>query len=130
MPANSLPTQETILNLIDELIEQDIPVIVEGYKDRQALKELGLKRIITLNKPLYKIVESLKSKEVAVLTDLDWRGKKLYSRISHDCQRFGIKVNNKLRHFLFRKTPLRHIEGLGTFLRHLEDHNHSLVAKR
>ncbi len=118
-----MQTQEAILNLIDELIELDIPIIVEGYKDKKTLNELGLKRIITLNKPLYKIVENLKSKEVAVLTDLDWRGKKLYSRISQDCQRFGIKLNNKLRHFLFRKTPLRHIEGLGTFLKNQEKFN-------
>lgn len=119
---------ETILDLLDELIDQNIPVIVEGRKDKQTLKGLGLKndKIITLNKPLYQIVENLKSKEVAILTDLDWRGRKLYSKISHDCIRFGIKINNKLRHFLFRKTPLKHIEGLDTFLKNLNQNNSNL----
>ncbi len=111
---------EEILSLIDEICEQKIPVIVEGHNDKKALRELGIESIFTLNLPLFKIVERVKGKEVVILTDLDKKGKQLYRRIQHDCIHHGIKINNKLRHFLFRETELTHIEGLPTYLKNLE----------
>jgi len=108
---------EQIREFLDELIADDVLVIVEGLKDVRTLKALGLSNIIPLKKPLYAVVEevAVKAKEVAILTDLDGKGKELYHTLSTGLQRHGVKINNKLREFLF-KTKLSHIEGLSTYL--------------
>ena len=61
---------------------ENIPVIVEGSNDRKALEELGISNIIILKgKPLYKLVESIKDRNAAVLTDLDESGKRMYHEL-------------------------------------------------
>ncbi len=108
---------EQINELLDEIQREGLLVIVEGLKDKRALEGLGIVRVFSLNKPLYAAVEEVaaKEKEIVLLTDLDEEGKKLYHRLSIDLQRHGVKVNNKLREFLFT-TKLRHIEGLTSYL--------------
>ncbi len=108
---------ETIKKEIDKLIESQILIVVEGKNDKKALKNLGLKNVVTLSTPLYQVVEIIKDKEVVILTDFDKKGKELYRKIKSDCSQRGIKINNKLRLFLMTKTQLVHIEGLDTYLR-------------
>lgn len=94
-------------------------VIVEGIKDRRALQELGFKKIVILNKPLYAIVEEVVetgAKTVLILTDLDKEGKKLYSYLYKHLTERGVKIDNKLREYLFKETQLRQIEGLVTYV--------------
>lgn len=114
-----------ILLLLQDLQENDTPILVEGKNDRAALEQLGLYNVIMLDKkPLFKVIEQLLSeeiKEIAILTDLDSEGRKLYRKLNHECSQRGIKVNNKLRHFLLRETTLGQIEGLATFLRRQEE---------
>jgi len=117
------PTEE-LLEWIDKIKNSDKIVIVEGREDKAALQRLGITNILQLNKkPLYKVVEELiqKAKEVIILTDLDKEGKKLYGKLNHDLQRFGVKVDNRFREFLFKKTKLRQIEGLDSYI---ERNNH------
>ena len=115
---------------IDELLEwtekignSDQIVVVEGKEDKEALKRLGITNVAQLNKkPIYKIVEELveEGKEVLILTDLDKKGKQLYGKINHDLQRFGVKVDNRFRNFLYKHTQLRQIEGLDTYINKLK----------
>ena len=106
---------------MDELIEElhnlrNTTVIVEGPNDQKALAQFGVTNIVQLDKPLYKVVEDLEEeKEVAILTDLDSHGKKLYKYFYNELTKRGVRVNNKLRILLF-KTTLRQIEGLGSFI--------------
>ena len=111
--------QEEIIRFVEELNNSAIPAIVEGKKDKAALEELGIKQCLTLNKgeALYHVVESLTAKEIAILTDLDKEGKALYGKLHEECTRRGIKINNHLRNFLLKETPLGTIEGLPAFLR-------------
>jgi len=92
-------------------------IIVEGKKDKHALELLGIKNIITLNKPLFEIVENISSnyKECVLLTDLDKKGKILYSKLKKDLQRNGVKTNDNFRNFLYKRTNLTNIEGLLTY---------------
>jgi len=108
---------EQIRELLDEIKRNRLLVVVEGLKDVRALEELGVERIFSLKGPLFTVVENIASteREVVLLTDLDEEGKKLYHSLSVDLQRHGVKINNKLREFLF-KTKLRHIEGLTSYL--------------
>ena len=107
---------EDILELLEKLRSEDIPLLVEGKKDKEAFWKLCFGNIIVLEKrALYKVIEQLLNdeiKEIAILTDLDMEGRKLYQRLNDECSRRGIRVNNKLRHFLLRETPLTTMEGL------------------
>src|SRR3989338_2793007 len=110
---------EKINFLIEKIKNTNILVIVEGKKDRMALQRLGIKNIAELSKkPLFQIVEEIanSNKECAILTDLDREGRQLYSKLNSNLQKNGVKINNKLREFLFRNTKLRQIEGINSYL--------------
>ena len=109
---------EGILNLIQQIIDYNILVIVEGKKDKKALEGLGVKRIVELEAH-HSLVEKIDEKEVVLLVDLDKEGKKIYGRLKDVLSRRGVKVNDKLRHYLFRDTQLRQVEGLATYLNSL-----------
>ncbi|MBW2979210.1 topoisomerase [Candidatus Woesearchaeota archaeon] len=99
-------------------------ILVEGKKDKKALTMLGIRpeAIITLKgKAMFKIVEEIVDygKECIILFDLDKKGKELYAEISKLLRRFGIKVDNRYRNFLF-KTKLRQIEGILHYLKTIE----------
>lgn len=110
-----------IMDYIEELKNNNKIVIVEGKKDKQALEQLGITNIITLSKkPIFQIIEEIsrKSKGVVILTDLDKEGKKLFGKLNSGLQYHGVKVDNKFRGFLFKKTKLRQIEGIIKYLTH------------
>ncbi len=104
-------------SLLHNLNETRAAIIVEGKKDKAALERLGVDagRIIMLNKnALFAVAESVAAEygAAAILTDLDGEGKKLYGRLNTALQRLGVKVDNRLRNFLFRNTKIRQVEGL------------------
>lgn len=105
---------------MDELLEEldNIrykTVIVEGKNDKKSLEKLGFNHVLTINKPLYEIVEDVEDKEVVILTDLDRAGKHLFGKLAKDFTRRGVKINSKIRRILFR-TDLRQIEGLANYI--------------
>lgn len=109
---------EEFQNIIEKIKESNILVIVEGRKDSAALQKFGIKNIIELSKkPIFQIVEEIanSSRECIILTDLDSEGKELYSKLNSALQKYGVKVENKLRDFLFKGTRLRQIEGIYTY---------------
>jgi len=103
---------------IAELKRKGKLIIVEGKRDKEALKNLGIKNVFVLNGPLYKNIEHISNnfKEVIILTDLDPEGRKLFSRLNSRLQERGVKVDNSFREFLFKETKLRQIEGILTYL--------------
>ncbi len=104
-----------------KLVEEQPFIIVEGSKDKASLQKLGLEHIITLKgKPLYKVVEHVaaETSECIILTDLDEEGKKLYGKLRQDLQKHGVKIDDRFRHFLFKETELRQIEGLYRHVQH------------
>ena len=96
-------------------------VLVEGIKDKKALEQLGVSNIITLKKPLYKIIEQIagSEKECIILLDLDKAGKDLYHKIVPSLKHLGVKVIDDYRNFLF-KTKLRQIEGIISYLNKIQ----------
>ena len=101
--------------LIQHIIDNNLLVIVEGKKDQKALQELGVEKVMTLDTH-HKLVEKVTEKEVVLLVDLDKEGKKLYGKLKDIFSRRGVKVNDKLRHYLFKNTTLRQIEGLTRYV--------------
>ena len=109
---------ETIEEWIEQLKDSHKLIIVEGKKDKEALETYGIRNIFPLNgKPLYKVIEEVADnyKDAIILTDLDKEGKKLFGNLNSNLSRFGVRVDNSFRNFLFRKTKLRQIEGLDKY---------------
>lgn len=104
-----------LLEIIQQIIDDDLLVIVEGKKDKKALEEFGIKNILTFDAH-HALAEKINEKEVVLLVDLDKEGKKIYGKLKDILSRKGIKINDKLRHYLFRNTKLRQIEGLVTYI--------------
>jgi len=107
------------LNHIEKIKSSGILVIVEGKNDRKALQSFGIKNIKELSKmPLFEVVEDVASenKECIILTDLDKKGKELYGKLNSGLQRYGVRVDNSFRNFLFKKTKIRQIEGILSLL--------------
>ena len=63
---SNLNIPSEIFTCLQEIQEQNIPIIVEGRNDKKALQELGLNNIFTLNMPLFKIVERINGKPQSV----------------------------------------------------------------
>lgn len=106
---------ETIDEWLESLRDSNLLILVEGKKDKLKLEEFGIKNILTVSsKPLYKTIEEISelNREVVILTDLDYEGRKLYSRLKHQCQKNGIKIDKKFREFLFNNTKVTQIEGI------------------
>jgi len=97
MSRNKRITIEELDGLLNDL--EDKLLIVEGKKDKKALKSLGLKNIIAIKgRPLYEVVESIKTnKEIVILTDFDKKGREIEKRLKYLLQRHKKRTNSRLR---------------------------------
>jgi 5S rRNA maturation endonuclease (ribonuclease M5) len=81
------------------------PIVVEGYRDVEALGELGIeKNVHTLSrKPLHEIAHELRHhKEVILLTDNDVYGKKVTRKLKDFFLNEGIHPNLRFRYEFMR----------------------------
>lgn len=85
--------KEILIDLEDKLL------IVEGKKDKKALKSLGLKNIIAIEgRPLYEVVENIKTrKEIVILTDFDKKGRYIEKKLRYLLQKYRKRINSRLR---------------------------------
>lgn len=110
---------QTFQDWINKLKKSDSLIIVEGKKDKQALRKLGITNIETLNgRPTHQLIEDIssKTKKVIILTDLDKEGKIFYHNIKHNLQKKKVKIEDGFRQFLFKKTNISCIESLPKFI--------------
>jgi 5S rRNA maturation endonuclease (ribonuclease M5) len=107
---------------LDELREKnkEIPIIVEGEKDKRALKSLGITGvIITINKgkTLTDFCDFLSSKyrEIIILTDWDKRGKKICAVLIKNLSG-RVKCDIEPRKLLAKHAHIRKVEGLPSWI--------------
>ncbi len=119
---------EETLKVIDELEElsREMPVIVEGKRDIEALELLGVKsNIITLSKGLSLLTfcetVSRDWPSVVMLTDWDRKGGQLARRLKEAFEANGTKVNYSIRMQLviLAKKDIKDIESLPAFVKRL-----------
>ncbi len=101
----------------------EVPIIVEGKKDEKALRRLGFKRIVKISgKPLEKVFEEVsKYKSVAILTDFDEEGKKIFSNLSRVLSSHRIKVHFFLRNKIKSTFKIKKIEEINSLTKFMED---------
>lgn len=84
---------EKIREVLHHLYEINklVPIIVEGKKDRKALRDIGFDgEIITLHsgKSIYEFTETIAQKfeKIVLLIDWDEKGEELYSKVGENLQ--------------------------------------------
>ncbi len=116
---------EGVLDILKRLKERDknIPIIVEGGKDKKALRILGIPEpIIKIKKgdTIFHIIEALRGKyqEVIVLTDWDRTGGRLAHRIKKACMANDITCNEEYRLELIKhlKKEIKDVESIPAFI--------------
>lgn len=112
---------EEILQTLEDLRELSLrlPVLVEGKKDRRALRGLGLRgKIVRVQNgsSIFELCETLARdhKEVVLLTDWDRRGGQLCRLLREGLAANGVRYNTEVRARLARltKKEVKDVEGL------------------
>lgn len=118
---------EEIEKTLDELRldNQTIPIIVEGEKDVQALRKLGLVgEIIRFNQGMtiaaFCDMIAQQYKEVIILTDWDRRGGYLCHTIERNI-RSRVKCNMRYRETFATRIPNKTVEGIPTWLENIKN---------
>lgn len=119
---------EQILKVIDDLEElsHDMPVIVEGRRDVEALRLLGVKsNVVTLARgmSLLTFADTISRgwPSVVLLTDWDRKGGQIARRLKEAFEANGTKVYDSIRKELviLAKKEIKDIESLPPFVRRL-----------
>lgn len=113
---------------ISEETAKGKPIIVEGKKDIDALKELAIKgKIITAKtgKSLLDVVSEIErtcSKEVVALLDFDRRGRELTKSLKQFLERAGVKFDITMwsELSLLVGGEVKDVEGLATYMKTLK----------
>jgi 2,5-diamino-6-(ribosylamino)-4(3H)-pyrimidinone 5'-phosphate reductase len=123
--------QEKIQQILECLAEESakgIPIIVEGKKDVETLRTLGVQGQIVTAKTggksrldLISEIEKTGNREVILLLDFDRRGKEWTAILRENLEKARIKTNVTFRKELLRFAgrELKDIEGLETYLQTL-----------
>jgi 5S rRNA maturation endonuclease (ribonuclease M5) len=124
--------EEQILQILEQLAEENKsgkPVLVEGRKDAEALKNLGINGQIifakTGGKSLLDVVSEIEvagASEILMLLDFNRRGRELTERLKHHMEKLGIKAN---MHYWLKLSSLvgkevKDVEGLAKYMKTLK----------
>jgi len=110
--------EKTFIELIEE--NKTIPIIVEGNKDIDALRKLGITgEIIGFNKglsiPDFCDRIAKKYKHIIILTDWDRKGGYLCSTIKKNLES-QVECNTRYREIFATKTMIKTVEGLPSWI--------------
>jgi 2,5-diamino-6-(ribosylamino)-4(3H)-pyrimidinone 5'-phosphate reductase len=120
--------EEKLQHIIAKLAEESAegkPVVVEGKKDAQTLRDLGLSGKIVMIKTGGKSflqateeIEQFRAHEVILLLDFDQRGKEGTMRLKHNLERAKVKVNTGYWKELFSLVgrEIQCVESLTSYL--------------
>lgn len=117
---------QKLLSIMEELqdyAEQGIPILIEGKKDEESLKELGIDgnfiKVSGSPHKLFEIAEiAAQSSKIIILTDFDRKGNELAQKLSEDIQRLGSYPNLQIRRRIMGITR-RYIKDIESLSRHL-----------
>ncbi len=115
---------ETLLQKLIEKSKEGATILVEGEKDAEALRKIGVTGKISCVKkiriPLYDYLQKCTElkEEIIVLTDFDRRGVQLAGKMTNYLERSGKSVNLmfwlKIRGFITH--DVKDVEGLASYV--------------
>ena len=124
--------EEQILQVLEQLAEENMngkPIIVEGQRDAETLRTLGINGQIifakTGGKSLLDVIseiEKAKTGEVIMLLDFDRRGRELTEKLKCHIEKAGIKANTHfwLKLYSLVGRELKDVEGLAKYMETLK----------
>ncbi|MEM2917147.1 MAG: toprim domain-containing protein [Candidatus Bathyarchaeia archaeon] len=124
--------EEQILQVLEQLAEENKngkPILVEGWKDAESLKELGVNGQIifakTGGKSLLDVIseiETLKTSEVIMLLDFDRKGRELTEILKHHIEKMSVRANTYywLRLSSLAGREVKDVEGLAEYMKTLK----------
>ncbi|RLE38853.1 hypothetical protein DRJ17_02760 [Candidatus Woesearchaeota archaeon] len=97
---------------------KDKIILVQYKTDKDELEQLGIKNILYLTKPEYKVIEQIAStsKECILLFNVNDKSNELCQKIRAKLEENGVKVNTRFRKLMFT-TDMREIRGLIKYIR-------------
>jgi len=116
-------TYQELENVVREMDDFVDAVVVEGARDKEALKEMGITKEIAMYSSGFSYVELVdylrsRHKCVAILTDFDRAGKSFNKKLSAGLEREGVKVEWRYREKIGRILGFRGmkcIESINSF---------------
>ncbi len=127
-PAERLEELEKVLSELEDR-SVDTPIVVEGAKDVEALKRLGItKNVHPLNQgeSIFNFCEQLSRdrRKLIILTDWDRKGGMLARRLKEACHANEIEADLSVRTELviLSKKEVKDIESMPTFIERLRVH--------
>ncbi len=123
------PLRESELDKFRQWVEhlriksEEIPIIAESEREKRVLKDMKIKNIVVISKPLSDFAEKIakKTKECIMLFDVDKRGRDLYKEVKSELEFQGVKIDQRFQQFIFH-LPLKRIEGIPRYIeKHLMD---------
>ncbi len=124
--------EELILEL-QELADSGAIIVVEGRKDAESLRFLGIKGEIRLSsqQPILEFTELLSrsGKEIVLLTDWDKKGGMIAHKIIQHLLAYGIMPNTQIRAKLrmLTKKRIKDIESLNNYVNKLRYEIHGIT---
>lgn len=114
-----------MLKRLQTLSSDEIPIIVEGKRDVNALKKLGIRgKFITIaqGKSLLSLAEKIseKASKAVILTDFDKRGEKTAKKLAACLQGEGVAPNLELRKN-FKKLVKKGLKDVESLAVHFEN---------
>jgi 5S rRNA maturation endonuclease (ribonuclease M5) len=120
-----------LLSIMEELqncAKQGMPILIEGKKDEEALRNLGIDgnfiKVSGSPLKLFEIAElaAESSSKIIILTDFDKKGNELAQKLSEDIQRLGSHPDLEIRRKIMGITRryIKDIESLSRHFRQLE----------
>jgi dTMP kinase len=119
---------DEVLATLDELRElnERIPVIVEGVRDKRALRAMGVRgTILALNggNPVFALCEAISREygEAVILTDWDHQGGQLCHLLREGLTANGVRYNDQIRArlTLLCRKDIKDVQGLGGYVERL-----------
>lgn len=114
--------------IVEELsfrVGQGTPILIEGMKDEEALRELGISgniiKVSGSGLKLFEIAEMAveSSSEVIILTDFDKKGNILAKKLSKDIQSLGSHPDLNIRKSIMKITG-KYIKDIESLPKHLK----------
>jgi len=123
-----------ILQCLAEEATKGTPIIVEGKKDIQALKALGVEGLIISAKTggrsfldVISEIEESGAQEIILLLDFDRRGKELTKNLKQHLEKTKMRLNVAFWRELFSLvgTEVKDVEGLASYIETLKSKIHN-----
>ncbi len=120
--------QQALADLAEESLK-GVPIVVEGKKDVEALRDLGVEGPIfavkTGGKSLIDAAEEIVKAaypEVILFLDFDWRGRQGTARLCRELERARVRANLRFWRVLsgLARREIQCVEGLESYVETLE----------